>query len=368
MPKAQGTVLEIDLKALKHNVEFLKSRLQPNTKFLAVVKAFAYGSNSVEVAKYLEELHVDYFAVAYVSEGVVLREAGITTPILVLHPLPESFETIIEHCLEPSLYSHRVLKAFLAIAENKKQTDYPIHLKFNTGLNRLGFSETDIPNILSTLQDVKAIKVSSLFSHLAASEDLKEKEFTLQQIEQFKKIASVIIKGLGYKPMLHQCNTSGILNYPMAHFDMVRSGIGMHGHGNDPKYNSYFKPIATLKTTISQIHILKKGDSLGYNRALIATETVRTATLPIGHADGITRAYGNRKGYVIINNQKAYIIGNVCMDMIMVDVTTIDCNEGDEVIIFGTEYTAEQFSETINSISYEILPAISQRIKRVFYR
>ena len=368
MPKAQGTVLEIDLKALKHNVEFLKSQLQPNTKFLAVVKAFAYGSDSVEVAKYLEELHVDYFAVAYVSEGVILREAGITTPILVLHPLPESFETIIDHCLEPSLYSHRVLKAFIAVAEDRKQTNYPVHLKFNTGLNRLGFSESDVPKVLSTLQHVKAIKVTSLFSHLAASEDLKEKEFTLQQIEAFKSIATKVINGLGFSPMLHQCNSSGILNYPSAHLDMVRSGIGMYGFGNDPKYNSHLKPIATLKTTISQIHLLKKGDSLGYNRALIATKTLRTATLPIGHADGITRAYGNEKGYVIINNQKAYIIGNVCMDMIMVDVTTIACNEGDEVIVFGTEHTAEELSGTINSISYEILTAISQRVKRVFYR
>ncbi len=171
MPKAQGTVLEIDLKALKHNFAFLKSRLQSNTKFLAVVKAFAYGSDSVEIAKYLEELHVDYFAVAYVSEGVVLRQAGITTPILVLHPLPESFETIIEYGLEPSLYSQRVLETFITVAEDKKQTDYPVHLKFNTGLNRLGNSQVDIPSVLSALKHKKAITVTSLFSHLAASDD-----------------------------------------------------------------------------------------------------------------------------------------------------------------------------------------------------
>lgn len=368
MLKAQGTVLEIDLKALKHNVEFLKSRLQPHTKFLAVVKAFAYGSDSIEIAKTLEELQVDYFAVAYVSEGIVLREAGITTPILVLHPVPEYFETMIAHCLEPSLYSHRVLEAFIAVAENKKQTHYPVHLKFNTGLNRLGFSQIDCPKILSTLENKSAIKVTSLFSHLAASEDLNEKQFTIQQIETFKTMIAEMASGLGYTPMLHQCNTSGILNYPQAHFDMVRSGIGMYGFGNDPKFNPFLKPIATLKTTISQIHTLEKGDSLGYNRALIATKTLQTATLPIGHADGITRAYGNKKGYVIINKQKAYIVGNVCMDMIMVDVTEIDCNEGDEAIVFGPHHTAEHFSETIGSISYEILTAISQRVKRVFKR
>lgn len=368
MPKAQETILEIDLKALKHNVKYIQSKLTKNTKFLAVVKAFAYGSDAVEVAKYLQALNVDYFAVAYAYEGVALRDAGITKPILVLHPQPINFDAIIARCLEPSIYSQRVLKTFILTAEKHKQSNYPIHLKFNTGLNRLGFAEENITEILITLNETKSIKIRSIFSHLAASEDLKESVFTLNQIETFKRIANTIISQLDYKPFLHQCNTSGIINYPEAHFDMVRSGIGIYGFGNDPEVNKHLKPISTLKTIISQIHTIKKGESLGYNRQYIAQKRIKTATLPIGHADGIKRQYGYGKGFVTINNKKACIIGNVCMDMIMVDVTNIDCNEGDEVIIFNKTNTAEALAEKVQSISYELITAVSQRIKRVFKR
>ena len=368
MPKAQETILEIDLAALKHNVTFIKSKLKSSINFLAVVKAYAYGSDAIEVAKYLETLDVDYFAVAYTSEGIALRDAGIETPILVLHPLPENFKVIIQRCLEPSIYSQRVLNAFLAVAEEQKQKDYPIHIKFNTGLNRLGFAEAEIETVLKTLKTTNAIKVKSLFSHLAASEDENEKEFTLNQIDSFKRISNKMINGLGYQPILHQSNTSGILNYPEAHFDMVRCGIGMYGFGNNPEINKNLKPIATLKTSISQIHTIKKGDSLGYNRAFIAKQNTRTATLPIGHADGINRLFGNGKGFVFVNGKKAPIIGNVCMDMIMVDVTNITCNEGDEVIVFGPKHSAENLAESINSISYELLTSVSQRVKRMFHR
>ncbi len=368
MDKVQETVLEIDLKALKHNFEYLKSKLTDGTKFLAVVKAFAYGSDAAQVAKYLQELNIDYFAVAYTYEGVALRDAGITTPILVLHPQPVSFDTIIKRCLEPSLYSQYVLDGFIACAETHKQHNYPVHLKFNTGLNRLGFSAEDIPNVIKTVSKTKTIKVRSLFSHLAESEELATPDFTLKQIEQFNSIYKQVYKLLDYKPFLHLCNTSGIINYPEAHFDMVRSGIGLYGFGNDQSVNKYLKPIASLKTSISQIHYLKKGDSLGYNRGFIAQKDTKTATLPIGHADGIKRQYGNGHGFVIINNQKAYILGNVCMDMIMVDVTNIDCKEGDQAIIFDAKHTAEHLAENVNSISYELLTAVSQRIKRVLYR
>ncbi|WP_299250399.1 alanine racemase [uncultured Lacinutrix sp.] len=368
MSKSQETILEIDLSALKHNVTFIKSKLKSNTKFLAVVKAYAYGSDATEVAKHLETLDVDYFAVAYTSEGIALRDAGIEKPILVLHPLPENFKVIIERCLEPSIYSQRVLNKFIAVAEKQKQADYPIHIKFNTGLNRLGFTEAEIETVLNTLETTKAIKVKSLFSHLAASEDENEKEFTLNQIEDFNRISQKMIDGLGYQPILHQCNTSGILNYPEAHLDMVRCGIGMYGFGNDTEINKSLKPIATLKTSISQIHTIKKGDSLGYNRAFIAKEQTRTATLPIGHADGVNRLFGNGKGFVFINGEKAPIAGNVCMDMIMVDVTNIPCKEGDEVIVFGPKHSAEDLASSINSISYELLTSVSQRVKRVFHR
>jgi len=368
MPKAQETVLEIDLKALKHNFEYLKSKLKNNTKFIAVVKAFAYGSDAVVVSQFLQELNVDYFAVAYTNEGVALRNAGITTPILVLHPQPTNFKILLERCLEPNLYNAKVLNAFIKTAEEAQQSNYPVHIKFNTGLNRLGFWKNDVDYIVSKLKNTSSIKVSSIFSHLAASEDLNEKEFTETQIESFKSIAARFTEKIGYNPIQHICNTSGILNFPKAHFDMVRSGIGLYGFGNSKAESGHLKPIATLKSILSQIHNIEKGETVGYNRAFTSDDFKRTATIPIGHADGISRQYGNGNGYVTINGEKASIIGNVCMDMIMVDITAINCKEGDEVIIFGTPSSAEDLAATANTISYELLTAIAQRVKRVFRR
>ncbi|WP_299394150.1 alanine racemase [uncultured Gelidibacter sp.] len=365
MPKAQETVLEIDLSALKHNFEYLKSKLQKETKFLAVVKAFAYGNDADDIALYLQDLGVDYFAVAYTSEGVALRNAGITKPILVLHPLPVSFHTIIERCLEPSIYNWKVLNEFLEVATEKNQKHYPVHVKFNTGLNRLGFDLEDIETIHSKTNSTEAIHIKSIFSHLAASEDLKEKEFTEQQISTFKTITETFTKVFNYAPFLHLSNTSGILNYPEAHLDMVRSGIGLYGFGNSEEENKNFKPIAKLKSVISQIHRIEKGETVGYNRAYKSEEAITTATIPIGHADGIGRQYGQGKGFVIIDGKKAPIVGNVCMDMIMVNITGIDCEEGDEVIIFDGAHTAEDLANAANTISYELISAISQRVKRV---
>jgi len=366
MPKAQETVLEIDLKALKYNFEYLKSKLKDDTKFMAVVKAFAYGSDAIAIAKYLQSLEVDYLAVAYTNEGVALRDAGITKPILVLHPQPVNFKTLIARCIEPNLYNVKVLSEFIKIAEDEKQSNYPVHIKFNTGLNRLGFRENDVDYIVSKLQKSPAIKVKSIFSHLAASEDANEKAFTLNQIENFKTTAETFAQKIGYNPWLHICNTSGILNYPEAHFDMVRSGIGLYGFGNSEEENKPLKPIATLKSIISQIHHIEKGETVGYNRAYKSDAFKKTATIPIGHADGIGRQYGNGNGFVTIDGEKAFIVGNVCMDMIMVDITNINCKEGDEVIIFGKQSTAEDLAGVANTISYELLTAISQRIKRSF--
>lgn len=368
MEKVHETVLEIDLNALTRNFQYLKSRTNPETKILAVVKAFAYGNDASEIAKHLETLQVDYFAVAYTNEGVALRDAGIRTPILVLHPQSINFKTLIDRCLEPSIYSHFVLNTFIEVAEAEKQSNYPVHIKFNTGLNRLGFDGADVTKITTTLKNTKSIHAKSIFSHLAASEDLNEKIFTENQIQLFKTISDAFINAIGYKPMLHLCNTSGVLNYPEAHLDMVRSGIGLYGFGNSELEDTHFTPIATLKSIISQIHTIEAGDSVGYNRVFKATKKTKTATIPIGHADGIGRQYGNGKGFITINNQKAPIIGNVCMDMIMVDITDIPCHEGDEVIIFGKNPTANTFAHSANSISYEIITAISQRVKRVFLK
>ncbi len=366
MPKAQETVLEIDLDALAHNYRYLRNKVAPETKFLAVVKAFAYGSDAEQVAIKLETLGVDYFAVAYVKEGVTLRDAGITRPILVLHPQPIHFDTIIKRCLEPSIYSPRILRLFLETAEQHGQKQYPVHLKFNTGLNRLGFWENDLDSILELLKDRNELKVLAIYSHLAASDDLNEISFTKTQIATFQKIATKLNSNLGYRPFQHLLNTSGILNYPTAQFDMVRSGIGLYGFGNEAKTDPRLKPVASLKTIISQIHRIEPGETVGYSRAFKATDYQITATLPVGHADGIGRQYGNGSTYVFVNGQKALIIGNVCMDMIMINVTGIDCKEGDEVLFFGKDISAEDFADTGNTISYELLAAISQRVNRLF--
>jgi len=365
MPNAKETVLEIDLGALAHNYRYLRAKIDEEVKFLAVVKAFAYGNDSVVVAKKLEELGVDYFAVAYVQEGILLREHGITTPILVLHPQFTHFEEIIEHCLEPNLYSEKILRAFIQVAQSKKQKNYPVHIKLNTGLNRLGFDSHEIETVKTILADTSTIKIASVLSHLAASEDWKERDFTVGQIDLFKKMTWDLIAKLDYEPLLHICNTSGLINYPKSAFSMVRSGIGLYGYGNDKTIDPQLRPISTLKTIISQIRNLDEGDTVGYNRAFKVEKPTRIATLPLGHADGINRIYGKGKAGVFINGQYAPITGNVCMDIIMVDVTNIDCEEGDEVIVFGGPHHPVKFAEAGGTISYELITGIQRRVKRV---
>lgn len=359
------TVLKIDGKALEHNLNYLKSKLQPNTLILAVVKAFGYGSDGVLVANFLKD-KVDYFAVAYANEGALLRKAGIQNPILVLHPQIQNWDQIITHCLEPSIYNFKTLQSFTQFCSKSSLTHYPIHLKFNTGLNRLGFNKIEVEDILKEMKNADSLKIKSIFSHLSASEDINEKEFTRKQISDFKLIIKKIAQKLDYKPITHMSNTSGILNYPEAHFDMVRTGIGLYGFANEERETNQLKNTHNLYSIISQIHLIKPGESIGYNRAYKATSTIKSATIPIGHADGMSRQLGNKKGFVIINNQKAFILGNVCMDMLMVDVTNIDCKEGDEVVIFNSQETIIEIAEICETISYEILTSISQRVKRLF--
>lgn len=368
MPTASQTQLEIDLNALDHNYQYLISRLKPGIRILGVVKAGGYGSEASAIATELQRLGADYLAVAYVSEGIDLRNAGVELPILVLHPQPVNFEKMIERCLEPALYSFRVLKAFLAQAASLSQSHYPIHLKFNTGLNRLGFASQDVKKVVQLIKGSNAVRVKTVFSHLAASEDMDEQDFTKGQIEAFERIRENIISRLEYRPWFHQSNTSSILNYPQAHFDMVRTGIGLYGYGNSPEEDRNLRPVTTLKSVISQIHQVAAGETVGYNRAFKAEQTMRTGTIPIGHADGIPRSLGNKKGYVLINGRKASIIGNVCMDMIMIDLTGVECREGDEVIVMGKELPATRIADSSQTISYEILTAISRRIPRVICR
>ena len=358
--------LQIDLKAVRFNLDYFKSKLQKNTKILVVVKAFGYGSDAVEIAKSIQN-SVSYFAVAYTHEGIALRSAGIKTPILVLHPQVENLEELASNNLEPNLYNSYILSAFLDLAKRKNFKKYSIHLKFNTGLNRLGFSGNDLDYLYDELSNNDTVSILSISSHLAASEDKNEQDFSLNQIAVFNQITSDFKLKFGFLPMCHMTNTSGILNFPEAHFDMVRLGIGIYGFANNPKETANLKNVVSLKTIISQIHTINPGESVGYNRAFQSSKPIRTATIAIGHADGIPRSFGNDKGFVTINNQKAPIIGNVCMDMMMVDVTDIVCKAGDKVVVFDNQQTVEFLAKQVNTISYELLTAISQRVKRVFF-
>ena len=357
------TTIEINLPALKKNFSFIRSKLPPKTLMLGVVKACGYGSSSIEVSKLLESLGIDYFTVAYVNEGVKLRKAGIKSPILVLHPQISNFIKAIEFNLEPSLYSNRVLKAFVKLSTQQGLKNYPVHVKFNTGLNRLGFDHESSDHVAKKLCQEKSLKVKSIFSHLAASEDLDEKTFTELQIENFEKASKKFALSYGKMPIRHLSNTSGVLNYPNANYEMVRCGIGLYGYDNT-KENTALSPVVSLKTIISQIHHIKKGESVGYNRAFFADKDKKIATLPLGHADGIDRKYGNGVGYVVVRDNIAPIVGNVCMDMIMVDVSNVSCDEGDEVVVFDSINTAQSLAEKANTISYELLTALSSRIKR----
>jgi alanine racemase len=357
------TVLEIDGNALAHNLNYFKQKLQSQTKILAVVKASGYGSDALQVAEFLKD-KVDYFAVAYTSEGIALRKADIKNPILVLHPQTPNLQAIIDFKLEPNLYNFNIFNAFSKLAKDISLLHYPVHLKFNTGLNRLGFNFKDVPKIITHLKETTHIKVAYLFSHLAASEDEEEKHFTMNQINDFTKISTEFYKSLDYKPMLHMLNTSGVINYPKAQFNMVRIGIGLYGFGNTKKETAQLKNTHNLKSIISQIHTVATGETVGYNRAFIAKEQSKTATIPIGHADGLSRKLGNKNGYVLINDKKAPIIGNVCMDMIMVDVTKIDCKEGQEVIIFNNQIMIQHIADASETIPYETLTGISHRITK----
>lgn len=360
------TQLEINLTALKYNFEYLKNKTTKGTKTLAVVKAFAYGLDAETIAKELVKVGVDYFGVAYADEGIRLRDEGITTPVLVLHAQPQNYKLLVDYELEPNLYSIDTLKKFLAFANENNLDNYPIHLKFNSGLNRLGIDCIEVNNVVSLLRNNKNVKLVSVFSHIAASEDENEKEFTQQQIEKFNNIVNQLRINLTNTFTVHMSNTSGVINYPSAHFDMIRLGIGLYGFGNNTTETKQLKNVASLKSTISQIRTISKGESVSYNRAFVADKEEKIAIVPIGHADGFSRPLGCGKGYVMINNQKAYTSGNVCMDMILVNVTTINCKVGDEVVIFDNQETVEKFADICNTISYEILTAISQRVKRVF--
>ena len=366
--KTHETVLEINLNAISHNLNFYKSKLNPETKLMVMVKAFGYGNGGFEVAKLLSHHKVDYLGVAFADEGISLKNADIDLPIMVLNPENTSFSAIIQHQLEPEIYSIKGLTAFLKIAEQKKLKNFPIHIKLDTGMHRLGFEEENIDELIAKLKDNKTVSVKSILSHLATSDDMKFIDFTLSQIKLFEELSSKLMSELGINPIRHILNTSGISNFQQAQYDMVRLGIGLYGVSNDDEEQKTLENVGTLKSIISQIRIIEAGESVGYGRRFIAEKQTKIATIPIGYADGISRHWGNGVGYVAIKNKKAPIVGSVCMDMLMVDISDIDCKEGTEVTIFGDNPTVSFMAKQLGTIPYEIMTSISQRVKRIFYR
>ena len=366
--KTHETVLEINLNSISHNLSFFKSKLKPTTKMMMMVKAFGYGNGGFEIAKLLEHHKVDYLGVAFSDEGISLKNAGITLPIMVLNPETTSFSAIIQYKLEPEIYNLKGLKAFLKIVEKRKLKHFPIHIKLDTGMHRLGFEEGDLDELIAVLKENKFVTVKSILSHMATSDDLEHQEFADLQLRLFEKLSSKLMNELQIKPIRHILNSSGISNFPESQYDMVRLGIGLYGISNDPEEQKYLETVSTLKSIISQIRSVKTGESVGYGRRFITKRPTQIATIPIGYADGISRHWGNGVGFVTINNQKASIVGSVCMDMLMADITDINCKEGDAVIIFGESPTVTYIAEQLQTIPYEILTSISQRVKRIFFR
>lgn len=365
--KVHQTVLSINLSSLIHNLNVFRNTVGNHVKIMAMVKAFSYGSGSFEIAHMLQYAGVNYLSVAYTDEGVTLRKAGIKMPIMVMSPDASSFDRMIAWKLEPEIFSMNSLKAFLEMAETLRVTDYPVHIKLDTGMHRLGFVEEELEEMLYIIRQAAQVKVASIFSHLAASEDASFDSFTDEQAANFIKMSDRIAASLGYLPIRHLCNSAAIARHKNLHFDMVRLGLGLYGIDGSGVLQSRLKQISTLKTTIAQIKEVKAGETVGYGRRGGTKENTRIATICIGYADGYPRALGNGVAHVLIHGKAAKLVGVVCMDMCMVDVTHIpEAQEGDEVIVFGTELPVTQLAQWSDTISYEIMTGISQRVKRVY--
>ncbi len=363
---AHETILEVNLNALIENLNYFRSKLRPETKMMCMVKAFAYGSGSVEVARTLQHHHVDYLAVAVADEGAELRREGLRIPIVVMNPEKGSFGMIFDNKLEPEIYSFRLLDAFILAAEKLGLTDYPIHIKIDSGMHRLGFEPQDMISLLSRLKSQNQVKVRSVFSHLSGSDEAKFDNFTREQISVFTACADQFAKTFSHYIMRHILNSAGIERFPEFQFDMVRLGIGHYGISSLPEIT--LKQVCALKTIILQIKNVKAGETVGYSRKGIVNVDKRIAILPIGYADGFDRKLGNGVGEVLINGQLAKTIGNVCMDLIMVDVTGIESNEGDSVEIFGNQLLIADMAERLHTIPYEILTGVSRRVKRIYFQ
>lgn len=366
--KVHQTELEINLNAIAHNLKQYQQYLHPSTKIMAMVKAFAYGSGGAETANKLQFLKVDYLAVAYADEGTELRKAGITLPVMVMNAEESTFDTLVNQNLEPVIFSLRMLKELDAFFKKEGIKNYPVHLEIETGMHRLGFTVEEIQQLAKEITATSTFRIQSVFSHLAASEDFGENEFTKQQFELFVKTCDELKKVLGYSFLRHLANTAAILLYPELQLDMVRLGIGLYGVDSANSGKIDLIPVATLKSTIAQVRFLEKKETVGYNRKGKLERDSIIATVNIGYADGFSRRLGNGTGSIWVKGQLAPVIGTVCMDMTMIDVTDIPgVKQGDEVIIFGKELPIQQMANWAGTIPYEIMTGISQRVKRVYF-
>jgi alanine racemase len=363
--KTHLTRLEINLDSLIHNLNYYRSLLDTKTRIMVMVKAFSYGSGSYEIANMLQFQRIDYLGVAFVDEGVSLRQSGITLPVLVMSPELGSYDQIIKYNLEPEIYSFRSLELFNDAARRNQEIAYPVHIKIDTGMHRLGFLNNEVNSLCTRLTEYTNLKVVSIFSHLAATDEPVHDEFTRIQIERFNKISNKLIKALGYKVLRHILNSSGIERFTEAQYDMVRLGIGLYGAStlNQDK----LKNVSSLKSTISQIKKVPADETIGYGRMGRLNKEVTIGVVPVGYADGLNRRLGNGKGKFLIKNKFVPVVGNICMDMCMVDISDLDAKEGDEVVIFGDDYPVYEVAKQLDTIPYEILTGISGRVKRIYY-
>ncbi len=357
--KGHRTKLEINFESITHNLQQYRQLLSPEVKLMVMVKAFAYGSGNLEIANLLQYHNVDYLGVAYADEAVTLRKNGITIPIMVMNPNTDNLDNLNDNDIEIEVYSKSSLRQVFEFG------DYTpgIHLKVETGMNRLGFTLEDMKEMIPEIIQ-SGVKVKGIFTHLSSSDDENEDQFTNGQINNFDKIYDLLVEALGYRPLKHAVNSTGIVRWPQFHFDMVRLGIGLHGIDGSGTLN--LRPVSSLHTIISQIKTVRKGESIGYSRAGIASKDSVIATIPIGYADGYLRVFGKGVGKVMVNGKSAPTIGNICMDMTMIDVTGIDCDDGDPVTIFGYDPSVNDLADWANTIPYEILTNISERVKRIY--
>ncbi len=360
------TFLEINLARLQHNIDVFRNLINPNTKILANLKGNAYGMDAVGIGKYLEKQDIDYFSVAYINEGIRLRNHGIKTNLIIFNPSLIDFQELIDYRLEPEVSSIFYLKKLTDFLRKNTIQNFPIHLKLDTGMHRAGITSDELNDTIKIIQQNPTIKLKSVFSHLAAAEDKKEDDFTQKQITNFEIISKKIRQETKENFFRHLLNTAGIFRFPEAQFDMIRPGLGLFGFNLIPEHKLTLRPIAQLKTKISQIKTLKKGETVGYNRNFIAQKNTKTALLALGYADGFNRKLGKGNHHVSINGKKASVIGNVSMDVISVDVTNIECRAGDDVVVFNNRNDIYQMADRLNTIPYEIITSITQRVPRKF--